>query len=71
MVVTCSASAISRSVSVAKFAAAVVMNALIRSGCAFAYPSRVAVDDFYRHSQPVLCKVNGAVMLLLLIIKFS
>lgn len=39
MVVTCSASAISRSVSVAKFAAAVVMNALISSGCAFEYPS--------------------------------
>ncbi|EKI43660.1 putative membrane protein [Escherichia coli 07798] len=39
MVVTCSASAISRSVNVAKFAAAVVMNALIRSGCSFAYPS--------------------------------
>lgn len=39
MIVTCSASAISRSVSVAKFAAAVVMNALISSGCTFAYPS--------------------------------
>ena len=39
MVVTCSASAISRSVSVAKFAAVVVMNALISSGCTFAYPS--------------------------------
>ncbi|EIO52725.1 hypothetical protein ECTW06591_0849 [Escherichia coli TW06591] len=31
----------------------------------------VAVDDFYRHPQPVLCKVNGAVMWFLLIVQFS
>ncbi|ELJ1421464.1 hypothetical protein QYY04_000841 [Escherichia coli] len=39
MDVICSASAISRLVSVAKFDAAVVMNALISLGGAFAYPS--------------------------------